>query len=87
VQVVDGGVYARHLNRRHQRDPVRARGLVGLGDAVDRVVVGEGQRRHPGFRCRGDHPAGRQLAVGEGRMRLQVEHQARDYISRVERAR
>ena len=66
--------------RSRSRAPVRLQPpsrLRGLRNTIDRVVVGEGERRHSRLRRRGDHLRGRQLAVGVRGMALQVHHRRR----------
>ena len=65
---------ARHLRRGDILDAELARPpRAASGDPGDRVVVGQRQRRHPGLRGRVDDLGRRQLAVGDGRMALQLD--------------
>ena len=65
---------ARELHRGHALDPGLTRGGQGVANPSDRVVVGERHHRHPGRRS-GPRDVGRgELAVGDGGMRLEIDH-------------
>ena len=58
--------------------PASAAAATASGNAVDRVVVGQRQRRHARLRRRGrDHPAGGSSPSEYGRMALKVDHERR----------
>ena len=69
VEVFGELVDAGHLDRRHQLDRVLLGRPSRLGDPGDRVVVGQGQRRHARLGGPRHHLGGRQLAVGDRRVR------------------
>jgi hypothetical protein len=48
-------------------------GSDGLGDAGDRVVIGQGEQLDTGVGGPGHHIGGAEDTVGVGRVRLQVE--------------
>ena len=48
--------------------PSSSAGAIGLGDAGDAVVVGQGHHRHPGLGGGADDVGGLELAVGHGGM-------------------
>ena len=73
VQVFRVLVDAGHLDCRHQLDAQPRCRLCRLGDAGDRVVVCQCQRRHPGLGGPGDDVGGRQLPIGDGRVALQLD--------------
>ena len=70
--VVDRG----DLDGRHDLDPDPLAGCDGLGDARDRVVVGEGEQLDAGLGGKGHHLLGGEHAVGVGRVGLQIEAQS-----------
>ena len=67
--LVDGG----QLGGPNEPDAGGLGGLLGLDDAVDGVVVAEGQELHAGLGRVGDHRGGVEGAVGVDRVRLEVE--------------
>ena len=73
VEVFGELVDAGHLDRRDELDPEAPAAAARFRDPGDRVVVGQGQRRHPGLGGLLDDLGRRQLAVGVGRMALQLD--------------
>ena len=73
VEVFGVLVHAGHLDRRHQLDAEPLGGARRLGDAGDRVVVGQGEGRDARLGRPLDDLRRRQLAVGDGRVALQLD--------------
>ena len=77
VHVIGASVNTGHLGRGHKRQSRRLGCLGGLRYAIDAVVVGERERRDTRLRGTRDDLRRRELAVGVGRMALQVQHRRR----------
>jgi hypothetical protein len=77
VQVFGIAVDAGHLDSRHQLDPDPLRGLRGLGDPRDCIVVSQRQRRHSGLGSFRNDLGRRQLPVGDNGMALQLDQHRR----------
>ncbi len=73
VEVLVGAVEGGDLGARHDRDPVLRSGAQGFGDAVDRIVVGEGEPLDAGGSGGGHHLGRGKITVGPEGVGLQIE--------------